>query len=435
MATDLDTTSILILLGSFFGLIFLGMHICYSMVFSSLITIVHLDLSLTQVVNTLVGGLEGFTFLSIPFFIMAGDIMAAGGISDRLIRLSSALVGWMRGGLAMVNIVASTFFGGISGSATADTASLGSILIPMMKKDGYDGEFSTAVTMTSSVQGLLIPPSHNMIIYAMAAGGVSISGLFIGGLIPGLFLGLALMVFSYYLAVKRLYPKGDPFNFRELLLALKDAILGLMTVLIVVLGVILGWFTPTESAAMATVYAFLISFFVYKEVTLRDMSNILNNTLKTLSTVLILIAAAGTFGFLVAYLKVPMFLTNVILGVTTSKFFVFLLVNVVLLMLGMIMGMASIIVIMTPILLPIVASFGMHPIQFGAILILNCGIGLITPPVGGVLFVGMGISGIKMERLVRECLPFFVVMLFVLLCITYVPEITLFIPRLMGLIQ
>ncbi len=430
----MDTTAIAILLGSFFGMIVLGMHISYAMVASSLLTILYLDISLTQIVNTLVGGIDGFTFLSIPFFILAGDIMASGGISDRLIRLSSALVGWMRGGLAMVNIVASMFFGGISGSATADTASLGSILIPIMKKEGYDGEFATAVTMTSSVQGLLIPPSHNMIIYAMAAGGLSISALFIGGLVPGIFLGLALMAFSYYLAVKRQYPKGDSFNFRVLLSAIKESILGLMTVVIVVVGVVAGIFTPTESAVIASVYAFVITFFVYREVPLRQFSAILTSTLKTLSTVLILIASAGTFGFLIAYLKVPAFISESILGLTTNRVVILLLVNLVLMLLGMIIGMASIIVIMTPILLPIVVSVGMHPVQFGAIMILNCGIGLITPPVGGVLFIGSGISGIRIERLVRECLPFYGVMLLVLLAVTFIPQIVLTIPKAMGII-
>lgn len=430
----MDTVPVLLLLGSFFGMILIGIHICYAMVVSSLITILYLGLSLTQIVNTLVGGIDGFTFLSIPFFILAGDIMAAGGISDRLIRLSNAMVGWMRGGLAMVNIVASTFFGGISGSATADTASLGSILIPMMKKDGYDGEFSTAVTMTSSVQGLLIPPSHNMIIFAMSAGGVSISGLFIGGLIPGIFLGIVLMIFSYYLSIKRNYPKGEVFRLPVFWRAVRESILGLMTVVIVVIGVVAGVFTPTESAAIATVYAFVITFFVYRNIPLRDFSKILTNSIKTLSTVLILIASAGTFGFLVAYLKIPALISETILGFTDNKFIILLLINLILLILGMIMGMASIIVIMTPILLPIVTSMGMHPIQFGAMLILNCGIGLITPPVGGVLFVGSGLSGIKMERLVKECLPFYVVMLGVLLCITYIPEITLFVPRMMGII-
>ncbi len=426
----MNTQAILLLLGCFATLIFGGIHIAYAMIGSAILTILFLKISLIVVVTTLIDGINGFTFLAIPFFVLAGEIMAQGGISDRLIRLSNALVGWMRGGLAMVNIVASVFFGGISGSATADTASLGSILIPMMKKNGYDGEFSTAVTMASSIEGLLIPPSHNMIIYAMAAGGLSIGKLFLGGLVPGLFLALALMIFSFFVSIKRNYPKGDPFSLKNVIISLKDSIWGLLTVLIVVFGVISGFFTATESAAIATLWAFFVTFFVYKEIRIQAFGGILKNALKVLANILILIAAAGTFGFVVAYLQIPTFISQAILGLTTSKIAILLLVNLVLLMLGMIMGMASIIVIMTPILLPIVTQLGVDPIQFGVIMILNCGIGLITPPVGGVLFVGSGISGVKIERLTKEMLPFYLVMLIVLLVITFVPQVTMFIPNL-----
>ncbi|MGE4584839.1 MAG: TRAP transporter large permease [Sphaerochaeta sp.] len=428
----MNTQAILLLLGSFAVLIVGGMHIAYAMIAASVVTILFLHISLIALVTTLIDGINGFTFLAIPFFVLAGEIMAQGGISDRLIKLSNALVGWMRGGLAMVNIVASVFFGGISGSATADTASLGSILIPMMKKNGYDGEFSTAVTMASSIEGLLIPPSHNMIIYAMAAGGLSIGKLFMGGLIPGLVLALALMIFSFFLSRKRNYPKGDAFAIKNVLVSLKDSIWALMTILIVVLGVVTGIFTATESAAIATLWAFVVTFFVYREIPLKAFGGILRNALRVLSNILILIAAAGTFGFVVAYLQIPTFISHAILGLTTNKVVILLLVNLILLLLGMIMGMASIIVIMTPILLPIVTQLGVDPIQFGAIMILNCGIGLITPPVGGVLFVGSGLSGIKIERLVKEMLPFYVVMVLVLLLITFIPQITLFIPNLIN---
>ncbi|WP_332445928.1 TRAP transporter large permease [Sphaerochaeta sp.] len=428
----MNTQAILLLLGSFAVLIVGGMHIAYAMIAASVVTILFLHISLIALVTTLIDGINGFTFLAIPFFVLAGEIMAQGGISDRLIKLSNALVGWMRGGLAMVNIVASVFFGGISGSATADTASLGSILIPMMKKNGYDGEFSTAVTMASSIEGLLIPPSHNMIIYAMAAGGLSIGKLFMGGLIPGLVLALALMMFSFFLSRKRNYPKGDAFAIKNVFVSLKDSIWALMTILIVVLGVVTGIFTATESAAIATLWAFVVTFFVYREIPLKAFGGILRNALRVLSNILILIAAAGTFGFVVAYLQIPTFISHAILGLTTNKVVILLLVNLILLLLGMIMGMASIIVIMTPILLPIVTQLGVDPIQFGAIMILNCGIGLITPPVGGVLFVGSGLSGIKIERLVKEMLPFYVVMVLVLLLITFIPQITLFIPNLIN---
>lgn len=430
----MNATATALLLISFFGMIILGFHISYSMMASAAATILYLGLSPTQIINTMVDSVDGFTFLAIPFFILSGDIMAHGGISDRLILLADALVGWMRGGLAMVNIVASIFFGGISGSATADTASLGAILIPMMHKQGYDKEFATAVTMTSSVQGMLIPPSHNMIIYAMAAGGISVSALFMAGIVPGVLLGAALMVFSYYLSVKRNYPKGTPFSFGNLCRALKKSIWGLGTVLIVVVGVVKGVFTATESAAIACVYALVISMVVYRELDGKELLKVVKSSIKTLSTVLILISASGPFGFCITYLKIPEMVVNGLLGLTDSRFLLLLLINAILLVLGTILGMASIIIIVTPILVPVLLNIGMSPIQFGAILILNCGIGLITPPVGGVLFIGSGISGVPIERLFKNTLPLLAVMVIVLLLITYVPAITLALPGVLGLI-
>ena len=430
----MNTTAIILLLTSFFIMIILGFHISYSMMASAALTILYLGLSPTQIINTMVDSVDGFTFLAIPFFILSGDIMAQGGISDRLILLADALVGWMRGGLAMVNILASIFFGGISGSATADTASLGAILIPMMHKQGYDKEFSTAVTMTSSVQGMLIPPSHNMIIYAMAAGGISVSALFMAGIVPGVLLGIALMIYSYYLSVKRNYPKGTPFTMTNLWTALKKSIWGLGTVLIVVIGVVQGVFTATESAAIACVYALIISMLVYRELSWKQLFHVVKRSIKTLSTVLILIAASGPFGFCITYLKIPEMVVNGMLGLTDSKFLLLLLINLIILVLGTILGMASIIVIVTPILMPVLLSIGLSPIQFGAILILNCGIGLITPPVGGVLFIGSGISGVPIERLFKHTLPLIAVMLIVRLLITYIPSITLALPSMLGLI-
>ena len=430
----MNATATALLLISFFGMIILGFHISYSMMASAAATILYLGLSPTQIINTMVDSVDGFTFLAIPFFILSGDIMAHGGISDRLILLADALVGWMRGGLAMVNIVASIFFGGISGSATADTASLGAILIPMMHKQGYDKEFATAVTMTSSVQGMLIPPSHNMIIYAMAAGGISVSALFMAGIVPGVLLGAALMVFSYYLSVKRNYPKGTPFSFGNLFRALKKSAWGLGTVLIVVVGVVKGVFTATESAAIACVYALVISMVVYRELDGKELLKVVKSSIKTLSTVLILISASGPFGFCITYLKIPEMVVNGLLGLTDSRFLLLLLINAILLVLGTILGMASIIIIVTPILIPVLLNIGMSPIQFGVILILNCGIGLITPPVGGVLFIGSGISGVPIERLFKNTLPLLAVMVIVLLLITYVPAITLALPGVLGLI-
>lgn len=430
----MNTTAIILLLVSFAVMIIIGFHISYAMMAAASLTILYLGLSPTQIINTMVDGVDGFTFLAIPFFILSGDIMARGGISDRLILMADAMVGWMRGGLAMVNIVASIFFGGISGSASADTASLGAIMIPMMEKQGYDKEFATAVTMTSSVQGMLIPPSHNMIIYAMAAGGISVSALFMAGLIPGVFLGLALMIFCYYLSIKRHYPKGTPFTFRNLGRAVRKSVWGLGTVIIVVVGVVFGVFTATESAAIACVYALIVSMTIYRELKWKELLGVIESSIKTLSTVLILIAASGPFGFCITYLKIPEMVVNGLLGLTDSRFLILLMINLIILVLGTILGMASIIVIVTPILMPVLLSIGFSPIQFGAVLILNCGIGLITPPVGGVLFIGSGISGVPIERLFKHTLPLIGIMLLVLVMITYIPAITLTLPKLLGLI-
>ena len=427
--------AILVLLVSFFVILFLGGHISYAMIGSSILTFFYLHLPPLQIVSALVDGIDGFTFLAIPFFILSGDIMARGGISDRLIKLADAFVGWMRGGMYMVNILASLFFGGISGSATADTASLGAILIPMMKKKGYDGEFSTAVTMASSVEGMLIPPSHNMIIYAMAAGGLSVSALFMAGIIPGIVLAIALMIYSFYLSVKRNYPKGDKFSFSNLFKALGKSIWGLGTILIVVFGVVTGCFTATESAAIACLYAVVVSLFVYREMTFKDLVPIMKNSVKVLSTVLLLIAASGPFGFCITYLRIPDMVVQGMLALTTSKTLLIILINVIILLLGTILGMAPIIVIVTPIILPVLNTIGLSPIQFGVMLILNCGIGLLTPPVGGVLFVGSGISGIPIEKLTKHTLPFILVMLVVLLLVSFIPELSLGIPRLLGLVR
>ena len=426
-----DPIAIALLLGIFTALILLGTHIAFAIGISTIVTTMYLGISLQTIAQNMVKGVNVFSLMAVPFFILAGEIMGAGGISRRLITLSNALVGWLRGGLAMVNIVASMFFGGISGSAAADTSSLGSILIPIMKENGYDGEFSTAVTMASSVQGILIPPSHNMVIYALAAGSVSIGRLFLAGLVPGILLGVALMIYSYYVSVKRDYPVGDKFNLKVALKATWDALLGLGTVLIVVIGVISGVFTATESAAIACIYAFIITFFVYREIPMSEMWNILGKSIKTLSVVMILTGTATAFGWLVAYLQIPAIITNAILGISQNKYIIMLIINILLLLLGTSINMVSIILILTPILLPVVTSIGIDPVHFGVIMILNLGIGLLTPPVGTVLFIGSAISGIKIETLSKAMIPFYIVMIIVLLIITYIPQVVMFLPNLL----
>ena len=419
------------LIGSFLVMIALRMPIVFAIGLSSIATTFYLDLPLQMVAQNMVKGLNVFVLLAVPFFILAGDIMASGGIADKLVAFANSLVGWMRGGLAMVNILASMFFGGISGSSAADTTAIGSLLIPMMKKKGYDEAFATSVTITGSVQGILIPPSHNMVIYALAAGGVSIGSLFLAGLVPGVLLGVALMVYSYIVSRVKNYPVGDKFNVKTLLKNFWSAGLGLGTVLIVVVGVIAGVFTATESAAIACAYAFIITFFVYRQIPLSEIVPILTRSMKTLGIVMILIGTSTAFGWLLAYLKVPALIAQAIFSFSKDPVVVLLIINLFLLFMGTLMDMSSLILITTPILLPIAKQIGVDPVHFGVIMILNLGIGLLTPPVGSTLFLGSAISGVSIERITKASLPFFGVMLLVLALVTYVPSVVMFVPKLL----
>ena len=426
----MNSTAVLILVVSFFVMLIGRVPIAFAIGISSILTTAYLGLPLMQIAQLMVKGVNVFTLMAVPFFIVAGEIMGAGGISNRLIKLADALVGWLRGGLAMVNCVDSMFFGGISGSSTADTAALGSIIIPMMKEQGYDECFATNLTMTSSVQGLLIPPSHNMVMYAMVAGGVSVGRLFLGGIVPGVSLGLTLAVYCYIMAKKHNYPMGSPFNLKNAVRAIVDAFWGLVTLLIVVVGVVTGIVTATESAALAVVWSLMVGFFVYKELTLIEAWHVLERALGTLAIVMILISTSQVFGWLLTYLQMPQMIADAILGLTSNKYAIMLILNLIMLFLGMIMDMSAIILVATPILLPIAQSAGMDVVHFGVVMILNLGIGLITPPVGGTLFVGSAVSGIPIERLCKTLWHQLLVMVGVLLVITYVPEIVMFLPNL-----
>lgn len=427
-----QSMAILILLGSFLVMIFFRFPIAYAVAISSMLTLLYEGLPLTTIAQQMVKGISSFSLMAVPFFITMGVLMGSGGISDKLIALANSFVGWMRGGLAMVNIVASYFFGGISGSAAADTASLGSILIPMMVDEGYDADFSTAVTITSSVEGLLVPPSHNMVIYATTAGGISVGSLFLAGYMPGAILAVSLMVMSYIISVKRNYPKGDKFNMMSLLKQLLTSFWALAAVLIVVFGVVGGVFTATESAAIAVIYSLIVSVFIYKGLDWKGVWNALGDCVNTLSIVMILISTSSIFGFMLTRLHVPTLASNAIIGLTDNPIIIALLLNVLLLVLGMIMDMAPIILIATPILLPIAVSIGLTPIQFGIMVILNCGIGLLTPPVGAVLFIGSAVSKQPMEKIVKATLPFYIAMLVTLLLITFIPAISLWLPSLFA---
>jgi len=420
-----------ILMISFIILLVLRVPITFTLATSAILTAAYMKIPLMAIVQRMVQGVNSFSLLAIPFFILAGEMMSKGGISRRLIEFSNVLVGRVQGGLAQVNVLASMFFGGISGSAVADVSSIGTIMIPMMKEKGYDADYSTAVTVTSACQGIIIPPSHNMIIYSLAAGGVSVGRLFLGGFVPGVLLGLALMVISYIIAVRRNYPKERRYTVKEALILSRDAILGLMTAVIIIGGVISGVFTATESAAIAVIYAFFITFFVYREISLRAFPGILFNSLKTLAMVMSLIAAASAFGYLLAYLQIPAKATQALLTLTTNRVALLLLINVLLLLLGMIMDMAPLILITTPILYPVmVGALGIHPVHFGIILMLNLGIGLTTPPVGSALFVGSAIAKVSIEDATKAMLPFYATMILVLMLVTFVPEIVMFVPNL-----
>ena len=426
-----ESMAILILLGSFFIMIFLRFPIAYAVALSSILCLLSQGLPLTTICQQMVKGINSFSLMAVPFFITMGCLMGSGGISEKLIALANACVGWMRGGMAMVNIVASYFFGGISGSAAADTASLGSLLIPMMVDQGYDGDFSTAVTITSSCEGLLVPPSHNMVIYATTAGGISVGSLFLAGYIPGAVLALSLMIGSYIISVKRNYPKGEPFSVKNLLKQLSVSFWALAAVLIVVVGVVCGVFTATESAAIAVVYSLIVSVYIYKGLDWKGVWNELENCINTLSIVLILIATSSIFGFCLTRLHVPDMAANAIVGLTNNPILIALLLNLILLVLGCIMDMSPIILIATPILLPSAQSIGIDPIQFGIMVILNCGIGLLTPPVGAVLFIGSAVAKLPMEKVVKATLPFYLCMIITLLLVTFVPAISMFIPNLL----
>ena len=430
---DTQTLAIIVLLVSFGLMILLRFPIAYAVGLASVFCMIFMGNSLSDVCRLMVKGISSYSLMAVPFFITMGVLMGSGGISDKLIALANACVGWMRGGLAMVNIVASYFFGGISGSAAADTASIGSIMIPMMVDQGYDDDFSTAVTITSSCEGLLVPPSHNMVIYSMTAGSISVGSLFLAGYMPGAILAIALMIGSYIISVKRNYPKGEKFHLVNFCKQFLTSIWALAAIIIVIVGVVTGKFTATESAAIAVIYSLFVSVFVYKGLDWKGVWKALDECVNTLAIVLILIATSQVFGNCLTLLHVPELASQAVLSLTDNRIILIILLNVILLVLGMIMDMAPIILIATPILLPIATQFcGLDPVQFGIIVVLNCGIGLLTPPVGAVLFIGSAVAKRPMEKVVKATLPFYLCMIVALLLISFIPDISLAIPKLLG---
>lgn len=425
--------SILILIGGFMLLLMLKVPIAFALMIAAFASAWYHGIPLSAIGLQLINGVGSFSLLAIPFFIIAGNIMGEGGISTRLVTLADVLIGRVRGGLAMVNVLSSKFFGTVSGSAVADTSALGTILIPMMKKQGYDMEFTVANTVSSSIIGLLIPPSHNMIIYVMAAGGgISVAAMFMAGIVPALIAGIGLMAVSYYLAIKRNYPKGNKYTFKEGFKAVNSSLLGLMTIVIITGGIVTGIFTATEASVIGAIYAFIITFFVYREIPLRAFWGIMKKSFRTTATVMAIISASSAFGHMMAVLQVPAQFSEILLSISDNPVIVLLLINVLIILLGLFMDMAPMLLIGTPILLPIAVEMGMHPVQFGILILLNLGIGLITPPVGTVLFVGCSIGKLKVEQAIKPLLPYYLVFIITLLLITFVPQITLWLPAVTG---
>ena len=423
-----------VLLGSFALLVVIGMPVAYSLGLAALVGAVYIELPIDAVMIQIASGVNKFSLLAIPFFVLAGAIMAEGGMSRRLVAFAGVLVGFVRGGLSLVNILASTFFGAISGSSVADTASIGSVMIPEMVKKGYPRDFATALTVSGSIQATLIPPSHNAVIYSMAAGGsISIAALFMAGVLPGLLLGLTLATYCLYIAKKRNFPVGEAIPLRQALRIAGDAMWGLATMVIILGGILSGVFTATESASIAVLWAFFVTMFVYRDYKWGDLPKLVHRTVKTVSIVMILIGFAAAFGYIMTLMMIPLKITTALTSFTDNRYMILFLINILLLVLGTLMDMAALLLILTPILLPVVKAVGIDPVHFGMIMIVNLGMGLITPPVGSVLFVGSAVGKLPIEQVVKALLPFFGLLLIVLGIVTYVPALSMWLPNLLGL--
>jgi tripartite ATP-independent transporter DctM subunit len=422
---------IVILIGAFSIVCLMGMPVAYALGFAAILGALWTGIPLEAVMLKVSGGMSGFSLLAIPFFILCGAIMAVGGMAERLVNLAKVFVGFIRGGMALVNIVASTMFGCISGSSVADTAAVGSVMIPQMIKNGYPRLFAVNVTISGSLQPLLLPPSHNMVIYSLAAGGtISVAHLFMAGVIPALLLGLSLIVLVLIIAHRENFPKGEVVPLRQALKIALDAVWGLVTIAIILGGILTGVFTPTESAAVACVYAFLVTMFVYRDCKWSELPKLVARVVRTVGMVMIMIGFSIAFGYMMAILQVPAKAAAFFVAISSDKYVFLLYINVLLLLLGTFMDLAPMLLICTPIFLPIIKQFGIDPVHFGIIMILNLGIGLLTPPVGPTMVVGCAIGGVSMEAVSRSILVFYVPMLIVLALVTYLPALSLWLPSL-----
>lgn len=427
--------SVLVLVAVFLVLLVLGTPISVSIGISTLCTmLLSIDFlpSVTTVAQRMATGLDSFALLAIPFFILSGQFMNRGGIARRLIEFAKVLVGWLPGGLAFVNILAAMLFGAISGSAVAAAAAIGGFMVPNMEKEGYDKAFSTAVNITSSTTGMIIPPSNILIVYSLASGGVSIAALFIAGYLPGILVGLMLMLVSGIIAWKNGYPTVPGISAKEGILKFFDAIPSLMLIVIVIGGIVAGFFTATEASAIAVLYTFILSVMVYREVSWKHIPDILLKSAMTTSIVMLLIGTSMAMSWIMSYENIPQSVSAFLLNLTQNRFLILMIINIILLFIGTFMDMTPAVLIFTPIFLPVVMNMGMNPIHFGIMMVLNLSVGLCTPPVGSVLFVGCGIGNVSIENVIKPLIPLFMAMIIALLLVTYFPWISMILPRVFG---
>lgn len=434
----------IVFLISFIVLMAIGMPVAYSLGLTSVIVTTvawwlmgGIDMvagQLNALIITIFHSTDNVNLLTIPFFVFAGAIMAEGGMASRLVNFAGLFVGWMRGGLSLVNILASTLFGAISGSSVADTASIGSVMVPEMERKGYPRSFGAALTASASVQAILVPPSHNSVLFAIVAAtpAVTIPAMFLAGIVPTLLLASVLIVLALIAAHRKNYPKEAVLPIKQMAKVALDAIWGLITIVIISGGILSGFFTPTESGAIATIWALFVTFFVYREYKFRDFPKLIHRTIKTVTMVMVLIAFAAAFGSVMAMVQLPQEISHGLLALSSNKYVILMIINVLLLVLGCLMDMAPLILIMTPILLPVVTQLGINPVHFGIIMMTNLGIGLITPPVGSVMFVAAAVSGLKIEQVLKSMLPFYIGLFIVLLLVTYWPPLSLWLPTLVG---
>lgn len=417
--------------GTMILLMILNMPIGFTLGIATLVGVLAVaDVPIMVIAQRLFFGLDSFTLIAVPLFILTGQLMSIGGVTKDLMKLSSVFVSHLRGGLAYVNIVSSMVFAGITGSAASDSSSIGGILIPTMIKRGYEKDITVAVTATSSTIGILIPPSIPMVLYGVSAN-QSISRLFLGGVVPGFMVGFGLMFVTYILAKKRNYPKEEMMPFKEGLQVCIRSIPALMTVVIIIGGIVTGVFTPTEASCVSVVYTFLLGMFYYKELKLKDMPNIILEVAKTMGMVALMIACASALGWLFTNQAIPKAIGQAILSVTSDKYIILLLVNLLLLFVGTWMDLTPSIIILTPILLPIMMQIGVDPVHFGVIMVVNLAIGMFTPPVGLCLFISCGIAQVGIAEVVKAFIPFLIVMLIILLLVTYIPGLVMFLPNLL----